>query len=68
MTCDPQSLIAAAKCFQCLTRLQLEQAKVYLYGQVAGWIPGPAPSFKGILGEGGEYILDEAGHRIYPEN
>lgn len=34
MTCDPNSLIQAANCFQCLSHQQLEMVKAYLLCQI----------------------------------
>ena len=35
MNCDPESIIAAAKCLQCLSEQQLEQVKTFLLCQIA---------------------------------
>lgn len=35
MVCDPNSLLAAAKCFQCLSEKELKQVSVYLLCQIS---------------------------------
>ncbi len=35
MACDPNQLLAAAKCFQCLSHQQLQQVVTYLLCQIS---------------------------------
>lgn len=56
INCDPESLAAAAKCFQCLNEVSREAVNTYLLAVIAGGSTDPetlaqqAAAFQGLQG------------------